>query len=153
MIQCRPYIASDREACLGLFNANCPEFFAENERHDYDRFLMNDSLSYRVCFSTINKILGAYGLVVDLEKNCGRIRWIMADKKARGCGLGTYMMHQILEEATAQRIPFIKIAASQKSAPFFAKFGAVEHKITAEGWGSGLDRVDMELMLNKFRYY
>ncbi len=35
----RPYQTADREACLGLFDANCPEFFAPNERADYVAFL------------------------------------------------------------------------------------------------------------------
>jgi hypothetical protein len=30
----RPYSGMDREACIDLFNANCPEFFAANEHTD-----------------------------------------------------------------------------------------------------------------------
>ena len=31
--QFRPYEAADRERCLALFDANCPAYFAANERH------------------------------------------------------------------------------------------------------------------------
>ena len=39
----------------------------------------------------------------------------------------------------------IGISTSQKTAPFFARFGAVIGKVTEDGWGPGLDRVEMTL--------
>ena len=39
----------------------------------------------------------------------------------------------------------VSIAASHKSAPFFARFGARIVETTPDGWGPGMHRVDMEL--------
>jgi hypothetical protein len=41
----------------------------------------------------------------------------------------------------------LDVAASQHSAPFFARFGARELARTDDGWGPGMHRVDMELPL------
>jgi hypothetical protein len=41
----------------------------------------------------------------------------------------------------------VDIAASQKSAAFFARFGAVTLKVVDNGWGTGMHRIDMELPL------
>ncbi len=41
----------------------------------------------------------------------------------------------------------LHIAASHKSAPFFARFGAQETATTPNGWGRDMHRVDMELVL------
>ena len=38
-MQFRAYQPADREACLALFDENCPAFFAPNEREDYEAFL------------------------------------------------------------------------------------------------------------------
>ena len=35
----RSYVSTDKSVCLKLFDANCPEFFAPNERVDYAEFL------------------------------------------------------------------------------------------------------------------
>jgi hypothetical protein len=37
----RPYSNADCQACTDIFDANCPEFFAPNERQGYESFLEN----------------------------------------------------------------------------------------------------------------
>ena len=72
--------------CLDIFDANCPEFFAPNERQEYENFLNCDSKGYEVC-----------------DESEGRA--------------------------------------------FFAKLGATPTSSTVDGWGPGMDRVDMVLAL------
>ena len=48
-LQFAPYADGDREACLALFDANCPTFFAPNERADYAAFLDQCPPDYQVC--------------------------------------------------------------------------------------------------------
>jgi GNAT superfamily N-acetyltransferase len=69
----------------------------------------------------------------------------MIDPLAHGSGIGSAMMERVLEKFSSENVRVIDIAASQKSAPFFARFGAVEKYRTTEGWGPGLDRVEMQL--------
>jgi len=71
----------------------------------------------------------------------------MVDASVRGSGLGTRMIRRVLETISLRSATIVDIAASQKSARFFARFGAVEINRTVEGWGPELDRVDMKLTL------
>ena len=143
----RAYSPADRTACLDLFDANCPEFFAPNERVDYEGFLDEAPSTYWVCVRG-REILAAFGFVRHRER--GRIQWIMVGREARGLGLGGRMMRRIQAEAGASGVRIIDIAASQKSASFFARYGAEPRQSIPEGWGPGLDRIDMELELTNF---
>jgi len=71
----------------------------------------------------------------------------MIHASEHGRSLGTAIMNHVLSELGGSRAKILDIAASQKSAPFFARFGAVETAHIPGGWGPVLHRVDMELPL------
>jgi len=141
----RPYSRDDKESCLGLFDANCPEFFAPNERADYQRFLEMGSSGYELCLIN-DEVAGAFGLMGDADTR-RRLNWIMLNPRFRGLGAGRAIMERVVSLASFERVQFVDIAASQKSAPFFARFGAVTLKVIDNGWGAGMHRIDMELPL------
>ena len=89
--------------------------------------------------SLTNEVVGAFGMH-DAEGYC--LRWILIDPAAQGRGVGSAMMTRVLEIGDGRAI---SIAASHKSAPFFARFGARVVEETPDGWGPGMHRVDMEL--------
>ena len=141
----RPYLPTDKLACLGLFDANCPEFFAPNERLDYVSFLDANQLSYELCLVG-GQIVGAFGLVgYDLQHKS--LNWILLNPRSHGMGIGSGIMGRVSTLARTSGVSLVTIAASHKSAPFFAKFGAVEVAVIDNGWGPGMHRVDMELRL------
>lgn len=141
----RLYSSADRAACLAIFDANCPTFFAPNERADYVSFLEAVPARYEVC-EVAGRVVAAFGLVVD-DSKVVNLNWIMLDPKSQGAGIGSAIMKRVISAGRASQSFLIKIAASHKSAPFFAKFGAVATVHTEDGWGPGMDRVDMELRL------
>lgn len=141
----RPYRKADRQACTGIFDANCPAFFAPNERLEYEEFLDSASGDYEVC-EVDGKVLGAFGLSVAGE-DTKRLSWIMLDPQAQGLGVGSAIMQRVIQLGRSSRTSVVKIAASHKSAPFFARFGASATSFIENGWGPGMDRVDMELQL------
>ncbi|MEH6590742.1 MAG: GNAT family N-acetyltransferase [Halioglobus sp.] len=141
----RPYVPTDKLACLGLFDANCPEFFAPNERLDYVGFLDDNPLSYELCLVE-GQIVGAFGLVGD-GSQLKSLNWILLNPRSHGMGIGSAIMDRVSTLARTSGMRLVTIAASHKSAPFFAKFGAVEVAVTDNGWGPGMHRVDMELHL------
>ena len=142
----RPYSSEDRETCLGLFDANCPEFFASNERTDYLQFLDSGPSGYQLCLVD-DEVAGAFGLIGN-DASRRRLNWIMLNPQFQGLGVGRAIMESVAALAASEEIQIVEIAASQKSAPFFARFGAVTMAVTDDGWGSGMHRVDMELVLN-----
>ncbi len=133
-----------RHSCLALFDANCPEFFAPNERSDYETFLNAVPAGYEVCLVG-DEIVGAFGLIGS-DPGCANLNWILLDPKSQGRGIGSAIMKRVVESARAAGIAVIRIAASHKSAPFFARFGAVAVRSTPDGWGPGMHRIDMELL-------
>jgi GNAT superfamily N-acetyltransferase len=143
MIAFREYRAEDKAGCLSLFDLNCPEFFAPNERADYEAFLAAAPAGYEVCIVQ-SEIAGAFGLVGN-DPARKSLNWILLNPKAQGRGLGSAVMRRVVSAARARGVPIVDIAASHKSASFFAKFGATEVARTEHGWGQGMHRVDMEL--------
>jgi N-acetylglutamate synthase-like GNAT family acetyltransferase len=130
---------------MGIFDANCPEFFAPNERQDYLGFLEGEPDGYEVC-KVEGRVCGAFGLFAD-SQDVKRLNWILIDPHAQGIGVGSKIMQRVMESGHQSQTRVVKIAASHKSAAFFARFGAIVISSTKDGWGPGMDRVDMELKL------
>jgi len=55
-INFRPYSSNDRESCLSIFDANCPKYFATNERSDYAQFLGIGSIFMNRAISLANNL-------------------------------------------------------------------------------------------------
>jgi len=141
----RPLGPGDREACLRLFDANSPESFLPGERADYVSFLDADTGSYQVCVID-DRVAGAVG-IEPLAPGRAAIRWLVVAPDLKGRGLGREMVRHVRAAMRSAGVTTMEIAASHRSAPFFARFGAVPHRATADGWGAGMHRVDMELQI------
>ncbi len=141
----KPYTAADGAVCLDIFDANCPTYFARNERDDYIDFLDSDTGRYEVCVVD-NRIVGAFGLY-GKGLTTRTLRWILIDPGSHGLGIGSAIMDRVVCLGNASELKYLTIAASHLSEPFFARIGAVTKATTKNGWGPGMNRVDMELHL------
>ena len=139
----RSWREEDREACLSIFDANCPDFFAPNERGDYATFLDDAPAGYEVC-EIAGRVVGACGLIRH-DDGSGSLNWILIDPDTQGSGIGSAMMERVVSLARSSGLASLNIAASHKSAAFFERFGAVVTERIADGWGPGMDRVNMTL--------
>lgn len=139
----RPYNKSDKQACIDIFDANCPEYFAPDERQDYDEFLESAPQGYEICEGD-GRVMGAFGLF-DYGENEKTLNWILLDPNTQGIGVGSKIMERVMLQARTLGTMTVRIAASHKSAPFFAKFGATTVSTTRDGWGPDMDRIDMLL--------
>ena len=140
----RPYTENDADVCLKMFDANCPRYFAPNERADFAAFLATNPNGYELCLVDGTPV-GAFGLTG--HDALGSLNWIMIVPSTQGAGVGGAIMRRIIERGRTQRLRRIDIAASHKSQGFFAKFGAITMSTTPNGWGPGMHRVDMELTI------
>lgn len=143
VVRFKPYLLKHRDGCLALFDRNCPQFFAPVERNAYADFLQEISAGYRVGLSG-GAIVCAYGLEPGAPGRV-RLRWVLVDPSLHRQGIGRSMLYACIADARSRGARVIDIAASQKSAPFFARFGADKVGCVRDGWGAGLHRVDMEL--------
>ncbi|WP_447727983.1 GNAT family N-acetyltransferase [Sphingomonas koreensis] len=141
----RRYAPEDAETCLALFDANCPRFFAPGERADYAAYL-DGAAGYRVCEAD-GEIRGAFGVAPGLPGRA-HLNWILIDPAAQRLGIGRAMMQVALDDARSLGAAKLDIAASQHSAPFFARFGARELSRAENGWGPGMHRIDMVLEIS-----
>lgn len=143
--QIRSFSVIDQPACLALFDENCPDYFAQNERDEYTRFLDAQSGSYQVCILD-DHVVGAYGLYATSSGHTA-LHWILFSPSVHGRGLGSYVMSRVIRELKEKGSFKIIISASHKSAPFFAKFGATEMATITDGWGPGMHRVEMQIRI------
>ena len=141
----RPYRSADFADCLDIFDANCPEYFAPNERDEYAAFLAGAPDAYTVC-ELNDSAVGAFGLSDDGD-DAWRINWILVRPDAQGHGVGSLVMERALQGARTSGAGLLRIATSPRSEGFFVRFGARPVSRLENGWGPGLDRVDMELAL------
>jgi GNAT superfamily N-acetyltransferase len=139
----RFYQPSDRAACLDLFDANRPRFFAPNERTDYEAFLETAPGIYEVCLVD-EGVAGAFGVY---PENGGgfRLRWILLSPRVQRQGVGSAVMNHAVHRVRSHGGGTLFIGASNLSAPFFARFGARVQAAILHGWGLGMHRVDMTL--------
>lgn len=153
MLEVRQYGSNDKSACLAFFDANCPAFFSPVERSDYVMFLDGIPAGYRVAVlggagSEVEVSVGAFGLSSE-GTDGGRLQWILLDPGRQGMGLGSLIMNEVIRMSRDYGWRELAIAASHRSAPFFARFGAKSLRRTQDGWGPGMDRVDMLLAVKR----
>ena len=139
----RAYRTVDESECLALFDANCPAFFAPNEREDYQTFLRDDVRRYEVCLIG-DRLVGAFGVLPSPTGSLA-LRWILLSPNVQGLGIGSAIMARVLDVVRTHGGGPLQIAASHKSAPFFSKFSARQVAVTPDGFGPGMHRVDMVL--------
>jgi GNAT superfamily N-acetyltransferase len=142
-----PYEPAHRAACLDLFDQNCPDYFAPNEREPYAAFLDAGPADYCVAVHD-GVVRAAFGVTDTEQSGHRRINWILVARAAQGGGIGAAMMAEARRRAQKDGVRVLDIAASHRSAPFFAKYGSRVVAETADGWGPGMHRVDMELRLS-----
>ena len=140
----RAFTSADTTACLALFDANCPGYFAPNERADYRAFLEAMPDGYEVC-ELDGAIIGAYG-VHAIDDDNAALHWILLEPTTQGRGLGAAIMSRAMRAIEQRGHRTLHISASHKSAPFFARFGAIEDARIINGWGPGMHRVEMRIV-------
>lgn len=139
----RPFAADDTDACLAIFDANCPEYFAPNEREGYERFLDSAADNYTIVEAD-GRVVGGFGILGDGPQE-RTLRWILVSPASHGAGIGSAIMERVLDAVGESRAAKLVIGASHRSAPFFERFGAAQVDFREDGWGPGMHRVDMEL--------
>lgn len=144
----RPFAPPDRSDCLALFDGNLPRFFAPEERADFDAFLraLADPQDDYLVLLHEEEIVACGGL--SREEGAGRLVWGMVARDLHHQGIGTALLEARL--AQARRLPGVaevRLATSQHSAGFYESFGFVVTGLQPEGFGPGIDRLDMVLKL------
>lgn len=146
----RPYALTDHVACLAIFDANTPRFFATTERSDFTDHLQTcggpDS-PYLVLRQN-SAILACGGLHREQGSTSVALTWGMVHPARHGQGIGQRLLDARL--ALARSLPdlhSLTLSTSQHTSGFYSRAGFTVTAITKDGLTPGLDRWDMTLTL------
>ena len=149
----RPYLSTDREACLAVFDSNLPEYFAEGERAYFEAFLdveITAGARYYVVETDDDTGTGRLSACGGFSLNEGAVylRWGMVARHAQGKGLGRRLLAarlQGIETTFQQQFPgqAIRIHTSPLTEAFYRQHGFKIEEVVPEGLGPGLDQVCM----------
>ncbi|WP_109355861.1 GNAT family N-acetyltransferase [Sphingorhabdus sp. EL138] len=140
----RPFVATDKDACLALFDSNVPRYFDASERGDFSKFLDRPDGDYFVV-EQATEICGCGGFVKE-DRGQARFTWGMVDNARHGSGLGRLLAEYRLRAIKASgRFQEAELFTTPKIAPFFAKFGFDIVDIEKDGFAPDMDKVQMIL--------
>ena len=138
----RDYRASDRDACLALFESNVPRFFDGSEREQFLGFLDGGEGRYLVVEDDEGRVIACGGVAV--RDGIADLCWGMVDQRLHGQGVGGLFTRERIriarEEMVAERM---ELCTSQHTAGFYERHGFERVKETPDGFGPGVDRIDM----------
>lgn len=147
----RPYLPTDRDACLSLFDSNMPRFFAEPERAQFETFLASPDCSYFV-MEHEERAVGCGGYAIHAAEKSASLVWGMVRGDSHRMGLGRFLLLYRLREIgkagangrdVKGDIEMVRLDTSQHAAPFYTSQGFKVAGVVADGYGPGLDRIEM----------
>ncbi len=144
----RDYDSRDQEACLEIFDSNVPEYFAANERAEYEKFLNNLPGAYLVV-EDHGSIVACGGFARHKsEPGAALLCWGMVTRERHGTGLGRQLLAERLRRlADDDSVDVIVANTSQLTEGFYSKRGFTTHRIFKDGLRPGLDSREMRLQL------
>ena len=144
----RAYRADDRDACLALFDGNSAHYFAPSERADFAHFLDHEAAAWGFQVAEQDgRIVGCGGMAIDAEERTAHLCWGMVERHLHRQGIGTALVRTRLDRAAEAGARAVRLDTSQHSRAFYERLGFVSEGVTANGYGPGLDRVDMVLII------
>lgn len=133
----RQYQANDWPEVARIFLKNVPQFFAEHELADLQKYLQTHHQFYFV-FDRGGVIQGAGGYHFP-EKNSARISWDFIDPVHQGQGIGRQLVeHSLHQIYNRTDIKMIEVWTSQKACNFYGKFGFRTQRVEPNYWTQGL---------------
>ncbi len=145
------------EACLNIFDSNCPPYFALEEREAFEDWLVcrgktmentykNTSIeTYRVIENEAGELVGCGGYYLNLDQTEARFAWGMIRKELQHHGIGTYLAQQRIKEIKRNYpLAEITLATSQHTHLFYARMGFEVLDIIPSGFAPNLDKYEMK---------
>lgn len=151
----RPYRPADRAACLALFDSNMPSSFLPHERAEFSEWLDGlDGSAPEACEYSVVEDAGqavACGGIWwggDPQRPAG-FAWGMVARDLQRRGYGTRLVLARLERLRELGVAEVHLDTTQHTAPYYTRFGFLEMGRVPDGYGPGLDRVDMVARLER----
>jgi GNAT superfamily N-acetyltransferase len=144
----RDYVAGDLPACLSVFDTNVPRYFRIEERSGYASFLEHLPGPYYLLVDTSGSVVGCGGYAISAGSDVADLCWGMVRRDRHGTGAGRILTELRIERIRGEgRAKAVALRTSQHTAGFYQHLGFRTTGVERDGYGPGLDRVDMRLEL------
>jgi [ribosomal protein S18]-alanine N-acetyltransferase len=141
-----------KNICLGLFDANTPQFFAPIERQKYSSFLDRQKAPFHYYLVDLgdDEIIACGGIKIEEEINRAMIRWDIVEPSWQNKKVGSFLTkYRIAVICQKPEINRIFLGTTQLTFGFYEKLGFKVLSIEKDGIASGLDRYLMELEITE----
>lgn len=145
----RVFCPADLPACMAVFDSNVPEYFRDHERDEFEAFLGSLPGPYFV-LEEGETIVACGGYAVRAAAGEADLCWGMVRRSRHGRGYGRLLSAYRLEEARKDpELRAVVLSTSQHTVGFYRKLGFSLLRTDPDGFGSGLDRCEMRLRLDR----
>lgn len=142
----RPYEASDRIACLAVFDSLKPALIDSDARPDFEQWLDKPAGAYFV-LEHEGSIVGCGGYLLSGGRTGAMLRWGMIRADSRKMGLGRYLlMYRIREIGKEGTVNTVLADVPRPSAAFYERQG---FRVDAVPIGSPLPGRDWQRLIKK----
>ena len=147
MLEFRPYEHRYRESCVSVFDSNCPKYLHPDERADFEAWLDEVEGTYLV-MAFRDQVIGCGGFVVDAQEAKLSLTWglVHSDHHGRGCGQ-RLLVERLLSGFSGGTATWARLATTPQVEAFFGRVGFRRTDHIPNGWGPGMDRVELRLEL------
>lgn len=149
----RPYRLADYPSCMQAFDSNCPDFFADHERAEFEQLLHslpdtkigeNASGTYYDVVEMDGLVVACAGFFLPDGDEPAMLVWGMVSRDYHKKGIGEKLLKHRLNRLQELRPGTqVLLDTTQLSYGFFKKAGFTVFKITPDFYAPGLDRYDM----------
>ena len=143
----RRYVETDRDACLRAFDGNTPPYFLPHEREAFADFLDRLPGPYFV-ITDADEVIACGGYAIGRVDGEADICWTVVRRNRQGQGVGRRLIDVCLNAiATRTNCNRVRLETSQHTRAFFERLGFTVLETTADGFGPGLDQIQMRKSL------
>jgi ribosomal protein S18 acetylase RimI-like enzyme len=144
----REYTNAERAACLAIFDSNAERFFSPGDREDFATFLASPPGFFGVLEDDQGAILGCGGIGV--RPGSAVLTWGMVHASRHGQGLGKLLLLSRLRRLVDMPgVEKVVLNTSDETVGFYEKMGFRVLERIPDGYRTGLDRVQMEKVLDR----
>ena len=147
----RPYEIADRAACLRAFDSNTPRYFLPEERIQFERFLDQLPGPYFVVVEG-DDLTACGGYATGRVKGEADICWTIVRRDRHARSIGSILLTTIVSEILGlENVHAVRLETSQHTRAFFERLGFRAVDVVLNGFGPGLDRVEMRAAVADLR--
>ncbi|GHO80288.1 acetyltransferase [Ktedonobacter sp. SOSP1-85] len=146
----RRYTKIDYSACMNILESNIPRYFLPQDREDFRLFLESPSGVYNVLEDHEGTIIGCGGIATRHQGEDGILTWGMIHAMRHRQGWGRRLtLARLAQLCALSSVKRITLHTSQESVGFYERLGFRTLAFTVDGYGAGLHRHDMQLIIDE----